>query len=77
MEMYVRRHEKGSTYRDSLGQPIFLINKHLVFLTAGAGFGELALMSDMKRMATVRTSCKTSFLCTLTKKNFANVMRRA
>ena len=37
------------------GDPVILINKPLITLEKGAGFGELALMSNVKRMASVRT----------------------
>ena len=52
------------------------MNKKLVYLEVGAGFGELALMSDMKRM----TTCRAKGVCllgTLNRKNFSAILRRA
>ena len=53
-----------------------MVNKRLVFLNKGAGFGELALLSGVKRMASVRTIID-STLAILNRKNFSTVMRRA
>ena len=53
-----------------------MVNKRLVFLNMGAGFGELALLSGVKRMASVRTIVD-STLAILNRKNFSTVMRRA
>ena len=75
---YISRHDKAKNFFDMYGHPTILVNKHLVDLKAGAGFGELALMSvsEIKRMATVtsKTSC---ILATLTRHDFMSVMRRA
>ena len=70
LEGYVRRHDKDPGYRNPYGAPILLVNKHLVNLKAGAGFGELALMSDIKRMATVRTAVNPCTLAVLARKDF-------
>lgn len=62
-----------------------LVNKHLVYLQTGAGFGELSLLANMseseadamkKRMATVRTTTD-CYLATLTADNFMSVLKRA
>ena len=47
-----------------------------MFLSRGAGFGELALLTGVKRMASVRAIVD-STLAILNRKNFSNVMRRA
>lgn len=52
------------------------MNKNLISLKKGAGFGELALMSDEPRMASVKTLEK-CVLATLTKNDFMKVIRRA
>ena len=47
-----------------------------VFLENGAGFGELALMSDTKRMST----CKAEKPCTLgviNRQNFGSILKKA
>ena len=53
-----------------------MVNKRLVFLNMGAGFGELALLSGVKRMASVRAIVD-STLAILNRNNFSTVMRRA
>ena len=77
LQGYVRRHEKDPSFKNSYGEPVLLVNQHLINLQPGAGFGELALMSDINRMATVITSTSPCTLATLTRKDFSNVMRRA
>ena len=57
-------------------ESVILANKRLVFLGKGAGFGELALMSSVKRMASVRTVVD-SCLAILNRRDFGVVMRRA
>lgn len=74
---YVKRHERDQQFRNLDGNPVIMVNKPLVNLQAGAGFGELALMSDIKRMATVRTATPSCILVTLTRRDFGAVMRRA
>ena len=53
-----------------------MVNRSLVYLEMGAGFGELALMSDTKRMTTCRANTKCT-LGTLNRKNFSAILRRA
>ena len=65
LQAYVRRHEKESSFKNSDGHPFLLVNKSLIFLKAGAGFGELALMSNLPRMASVK-SATPCVLATLT-----------
>lgn len=55
---------------------MILVNKRLAFLGKGAGFGELALLSNVKRMASVRTIVD-SCLAIMTRRDFSVVMRRA
>ena len=74
LQGYVRKHEKDPNFKNHNGEPVLLVNKHLINLHAGAGFGELALMSDINRMATVKTAVSPCVLATLTRKDFANVM---
>ena len=75
--MYVRRHESDeSEFKDAEDFPFLLVNKHLVNLRQGAGFGELALMSKVKRMASILTATP-CVLATLTQLDFLSVIRRA
>ena len=55
---------------------MILVSKRLVILSKGAGFGELALMSSVKRMASVRVIADSCFAI-LTRQDFSVVMRRA
>jgi hypothetical protein len=78
LEAYVKRHEKDAYFKNTNGQPFLYVNKHLVNLREGAGFGELALMSsNVKRMASVLTSTIPCVLATLSKKDFQSVIKRA
>ena len=52
------------------------MNKSLVHLEKGAGFGELALMSNVKRMTTCRASQQMT-LGTLNRKSFTIILHRA
>ena len=70
------RREAEGTFSNLEGESVILVNKRLVFLSKGAGFGELALMSSVKRMASVRTVVD-SCLAILTRREFTIVMRRA
>ena len=60
---------------DPDGKYFLMVNKRLARLHKGQGFGELALMSSVRRMASVRTT-KDSCLATLTRREFLVVMRR-
>ena len=74
--LYIKRHEAEEAYTNSEGLPCLLANKRLVFLENGAGFGELALMSDTKRMST----CKAEKPCTLgviNRQNFGSILKKA
>ena len=73
---YIKRREEDGTFINAEGDPVFLINKPLILLNKGAGFGELALMSSVKRMASVRTSTD-SCLAILTRRDFTIIMRSA
>ena len=73
---YIRKHESSKQFRNSTGEPVFFVNKRLVVLEKGAGFGELALMSSVKRMASVVTATDSCF-ATLTRQEFLMVMRRS
>lgn len=77
LQGYVRRHDKDPNFKNHNGEPTLLVNMHLINLHAGAGFGELALMSNINRMATVCTAVSPSVFLTLTRKDFSNVLRRA
>lgn len=73
---YIEFHEERGNYFDSHGQPCILLNQRLVYLWRGAGFGELALMSDTARMSTCRANVD-CILGTLNRKNFSNILRRS
>ena len=70
------RREADGTFSNLEGESVILVNKRLVYLSKGAGFGELALMSSVKRMASVRVVVD-SCLAILTRREFSIVMRRA
>ena len=78
LAIYIQKHEDKEVpkFFDSEGNACLLINKSLVFLEKGAGFGELALLSDTDRMTTCRANTKCS-LGTLCRKNFSIILRRA
>ena len=76
LQNYIKRREADGTFTNMEGESVILVNKRLVFLGKGAGFGELALMSSVKRMASVRTIVD-SCLAILTRRDFSVVMRRA
>ena len=69
-EKYVQRLEANPIYMNHDGHPFLPVNKHLVNLHAGAGFGELALMSNVERMATVKTSTSCNILATMNREEF-------
>ena len=73
----MRKHEHEKKFINFEGKPILYINKSLVVLNQGAGFGEVALMSDEPRMASVRTVGEECVLATLTRQDFKNVLKRA
>ena len=52
------------------------MNRRLVFLGAGAGFGEMALIGDDKRMATIVTSSDCIF-AKMNKIDFKLILRKA
>jgi len=58
------------------GNPTLPVLKKIASLGIGNGFGELALMSDIPRMASVKTTVDTCF-ATLSRKDFNAVIRRA
>lgn len=73
----VREAQEPEFYSNSDGVACLPVNRSLVFLQRGAGFGEMALLSDtVKRMTTCRadTHC---CLGTLNRKNFSAILRRA
>ena len=76
LQNYINRREAEGTFANLEGESVILVNKRLVFLSKGAGFGELALMSSVKRMASVRVVVD-SCLAILTRREFSIVMRRA
>ena len=72
----VHESQEPELFCNSNGQPCFPVNRSLVYLQQGAGFGELALMSDSVRI----TTCRADTFCsigTLNRKNFAAILRRA
>jgi CRP-like cAMP-binding protein len=66
LDDYIRSHEKSFVDQ---GKPYIYVSLRLVCLGSGFGFGELALMKDIVRMASVRTTCTTT-LATMSKKDF-------
>ena len=74
LQNYIQRRDLQGTFTNIVGDSVILVNKRLVTLGKGAGFGELALMSSVKRMASVRT-VTASKLAILTRKDFTAVMR--
>lgn len=74
---YIEKHEYSENFVNYQGQICMLVNKNLVYLERGAGFGELALLSgDSKRMSTCRANTKCS-LGTLSRRNFSTILRKA
>ena len=76
---YILEHEaqEAELFSNSDGIPFLPVNRSLVFLQRGAGFGELALMSNtVRRMTTCRADTYCS-LGTLSRPNFAAILKRA
>lgn len=73
LDDFIKAHHKA--FQDQ-GKPFIYVNQRLVNLGSGTGFGELALMSDITRMASVRTTCNTT-LATMSRKEFTAVLRKA
>ena len=76
LQDYIIDHELNSKYINSQGEAFIVVNRKLVELSTGSGFGELALMSDIKRMASIRTITYCS-LATLNRANFSICLRKA
>ena len=47
MQNYIQRRESEGTFFNLDGESVILVNKRLVFLSRGAGFGELALLTGV------------------------------
>lgn len=69
----MKRMEKTKSQRE--GACIF-VNKTLINLGVGTGFGELALMSNQPRMSTIKTTTASTF-ATLSKGEFATLIKKA
>ena len=76
LQDYIIDHELNPDYINSQGEAVLLVNKKLVELSTGSGFGELALLSDNKRMASIKTMERSS-LATLTRAHFSTCLRKA
>ena len=73
---YIQEHEQDDSYFTSDGQPCLKLNRGLVFLERGAGFGEMALMSETLRMASCMATRK-SLMGTIKRKDFSAILSRA
>ena len=76
LQDYIIDHELDSNFINSQGDVVIPINRCIVQLSNGSGFGELALLSDIKRMASIRTTVP-SCLATLTRSHFSACLRKA
>lgn len=70
---FTRKHELKFSEN---GLPYILLNRRLVSLGEGTAFGEVALLSNVKRMASVKTTVPT-LLATITRHEFSTVLRKA
>lgn len=76
LKAYTKLHEKDKTSINMSGQPTLYVNRRLVFLGAGAGFGEMALIGDEKRMATIVTNSNCIF-AKMSKIDFKLILRKS
>ena len=53
---YIEPREYNPEIKDATGCPMIYVNKSIVKLGTGLGFGELALISSTPRMASIRAS---------------------
>ena len=66
---------KIETKQNENGIPFIFVNRRLVSLGEGCAFGEVALLSNVNRMASVRTT-KPTILATIKRHEFSIVFRK-
>ena len=76
LSFYINSREYSQILFNEDGQPCISVNKDIVQLERGSGFGDMALMSDGVRMTTCIATTKCC-LGTLNRKNFGIILRRA